>query len=204
MISNVTEVKITGIADPTALGLFGFSVVTLLAASQKLGLTAGTPYIIPWAVFVGGIMQVIGGVLDFKKGSVFGGTAFTSYGFFWIAVGFTWLINMGVFGEQMFLAIDSNQFGVAIIAFLIISIFFTIGSMEMNKTLFVAFLAVDVLLLALALSTFGILPDFFGTLAGWAELTASIFAFWTGGASLLANHFGKPVLPTGKPFGIFK
>ena len=38
-------------ADPTALGQFGLAMVTLVAASQKLGLTEGTALVIPWAIF---------------------------------------------------------------------------------------------------------------------------------------------------------
>jgi uncharacterized protein len=40
--------------DPTALGLFGLAMVTLVASSQKMGLTQGTSMVLPWAVFLGG------------------------------------------------------------------------------------------------------------------------------------------------------
>ena len=53
---NHTSVKIT-VADPSALGLFGLAMVTLVASSQKLGLTEGTALILPWAFFLGGIAQ---------------------------------------------------------------------------------------------------------------------------------------------------
>jgi len=51
-MSNSNEVKVTGniqaqVADPSALGLFGLAIVTLVASSQKLGLTGGTAFIIP-------------------------------------------------------------------------------------------------------------------------------------------------------------
>ncbi len=34
-------------ADPTAIGLFGLAIVTLVASSQKLGWTEGTSLVIP-------------------------------------------------------------------------------------------------------------------------------------------------------------
>ncbi len=68
--------------DPTALGLFGLAIVTLVASSQKLHITEGTMYIIPWAIFLGGIAQIVAGTMDYKKGNIFGATAFSAYGFF--------------------------------------------------------------------------------------------------------------------------
>ncbi|PAF33928.1 hypothetical protein CHH69_18620, partial [Terribacillus saccharophilus] len=44
-------------ADPSALGLFGLAMVTLVASSQKLGLTEGLSMVLPWAFFLGGIAQ---------------------------------------------------------------------------------------------------------------------------------------------------
>ena len=99
--------------DPTALGLFGLAMVTLVASSQKLGLTQGTSMVLPWAVFLGAMVQLVAGVYDFKKGNAFGGTAFIAYGFFWLAVGMSWLISMGALGDALKTAADSRQLGVA-------------------------------------------------------------------------------------------
>ena len=63
-------------ADPSALGLFGLAMVTLVASSQKLGITTGVSYVLPWAIFLGAFAQIIAGVLDYKKKNVFGATAF--------------------------------------------------------------------------------------------------------------------------------
>lgn len=46
------HVKIVS-ADPSAIGLFGLAIVTLVASSQKLGITSGLGYVIPWAIFLG-------------------------------------------------------------------------------------------------------------------------------------------------------
>jgi len=88
-------------ADPSALGLFGLAVVTLVASSQKLGLTTGLSYLIPWVIFLGAIAQIVAGLLDYKKLNIFGATAFLAYGLFWLAMAGSWLINLGVFGEAL-------------------------------------------------------------------------------------------------------
>ena len=85
--------------DPSALGLFGLAMVTLVAASQKLGITNGISYVLPWAVFLGALAQLAAGALDYKKKNVFGATAFCAYGFFWLGMALSWLIGAGVLGE---------------------------------------------------------------------------------------------------------
>ena len=49
----------TLVADPTPLGLFGLAMVTLVASSQKLGLTSGLSLVLPWAIFLGAFVQLI-------------------------------------------------------------------------------------------------------------------------------------------------
>lgn len=50
MESNKVKVEV---ADPTTLGLFGLAIVTLVASSQKLGITEGIGLLVPWALFLG-------------------------------------------------------------------------------------------------------------------------------------------------------
>lgn len=83
---DVKKVKIE-VADPTVLGLFGLAIVTFVASSQKLGITEGLSYLIPWAIFLGGIAQIIASIFDFKHNNLFGATAFSAYGLF----GWEWL-----------------------------------------------------------------------------------------------------------------
>ena len=82
MSSNeVQNVKITN-ADPSALGLFGLAMVTLVASTQKLGITQGVSFVIPWAFFLGAFAQLFACINDSKRNNVFGTTAFGGYAFF--------------------------------------------------------------------------------------------------------------------------
>lgn len=51
-MTHETKVKVVT-ADPSALGLFGLAIITLVASSQKLGLTSGVSLVLPWAIFLG-------------------------------------------------------------------------------------------------------------------------------------------------------
>jgi len=191
-------------ADPTALGLFGLAMVTLVASSQKLELTHGLAYVVPWAIFLGAFAQLVAGMLDYKKGNVFGGTAFCAYGFFWLAVAFSWLTNIGTYGQLLKSNIDPHQLGMAFIGYLIFSLYMTIAAVETNRVLLLIFIFIDLLFIGLALNSFEIAPNATHRLSGIAELCISLLSFYGSAASMLNIHFGRIFLPVGKPLGIFK
>lgn len=203
MSNKVQDIKILN-ADPSALGLFGLAMVTLVASSQKLGLTNGVSYILPWAIFLGGFAQLFACINDSKKQNIFASTSFGAYALYWFAIGTSWMIKNGVFGSTLASGVDAKQLGFAYLGYLIFSIFMTIGAMETDKVLFIIFVLIDLLFLGLTLSSFDIAAEFSYTLAAYSELLASIFSFYDSAASVLNPHFGKKLLPLGKPFGIFK
>ncbi|MGL5512689.1 MAG: acetate uptake transporter [Sporomusa sp.] len=200
--TNTQTVKVVT-ADPSGLGLFGLAMVTLVASSQKLGLTTGFAFLVPWAIFLGAIAQMIACVNDFKHNNVFGATAFGAYGLFWLSVAASWLIKLGAFGPELAANVDGKQLGVAFIGYLIFSIYMTIGAIETNKMLLTIFVLIDFLFIGLAADTFG-LGHGWHTMAAWAEFLIALVGFYGGAAATLNAHFGKQFLPLGKPFGIFK
>ncbi|WPC38400.1 acetate uptake transporter [Brachyspira hyodysenteriae] len=199
------EVKVTQtLADPSPYGLFGLAVITFVASTQKLGLTTGVSGLIPWAIFLGCIPQFVAAIVDFKKDNVFGATVFGAFGVFWFAVAFIWLISMGVFGEAMKSSLDMRQFGVVCIGYFFLVGALTFGAAEAHKVLFFIFLAVDVLLIAMALNYLGIAPKETQLIAGIAEFVTALIGFYGCAAGVLNKNLGRVVLPVGKPLGIFK
>lgn len=200
---NESKVKIV-VADPSALGLFGLAIITLVASSQKLGITSGVSLVFPWAIFLGATAQLVACLNDFKHNNTFGATAFGAYAFFWYAMGFTWLIQNGVFGETLAASADPKQLGFAFLGYLIFTLIMTIGAMETHKVLFTIFVLIDFLFIGLTLLSFGIMEHAAHQLAAYSELLIALVSFYGCGAAVLNNHFGKVFLPVGKPFGIFK
>jgi uncharacterized protein len=191
-----TTVKIE-VADPTPLGLMGLSMVTLVAASQKLGWTTGLSMVIPWAIILGGIAQLMACVYDFKHNNLFGSTAFGAYGLFWISVGASWMIKMGVFGEVLKSAVDVRQLGFAFIGYLIFSLFLTVAAFKTNKALIAIMILIDVLFISLSMDVFQ-MGESWHEVAAWTELTISMIGFYAYGANLLNKMYGKVILPLGK------
>jgi succinate-acetate transporter protein len=198
----VTETKII-MSDPTALGVFGLSMVTFVAASQKMGWTSGSVYLIPWALFLGSIAQVWASTIDFKKNNYFGAIVLGAYGLFWIAVAMHWAIGLGWLGAVGDKA-DPRQLGVACIGYFIFSLFIMVAAFEANKVFAAILLMINVLLPSLALSLFGINAPFFSLVAAYAELAVSLLGFYCAGAVFLNSYFGRTLLPLGKPFGFIR
>lgn len=197
------NVKIVN-SDPSALGLFGLAIVTLVASSQKLGITDGTSFVAPWAIFLGGFAQLFACINDSKRNNVFGATTFGGFAFFWFAVAASWMIKNGVFGETMATTADGAQLGFAFLGYLIFALVLTVGSTETNKVLFIDFIFIDLLLLGLTLDAFGVVPEIFHPLAAWSELIISLISFYGFAAMVLNQHLGMTLLPLGKPLGIIK
>lgn len=200
-VKKVQEV----VANPSALGLLGLAMVTLVASSQKLGITGGpehsVAFVLPWAIFLGACAQFVAGLYDFKHNNTFGATAFCGYGFFWFGVAMTWMIKMGMFGQAAAASADPKQLGFAFLGYLIFTIYMTVGSMSTNKVLFIIFFLIDLLFLGLFINTLGLGGAFWHELAAWSELGIAIFSFYGSAASVLNTHLNTVVLPVGKPFG---
>jgi len=188
------------VANPTAMGLFGLAMVTLVASSQKLGLTTGTSLVLPWAIFLGAGLQLYASILDAKLNNTFGATAFGAYAFFWVAVAMTWMVQAGLLGSEFAAKADIRQLGVAFIGYFIFSAFMTVGAMATTRLLFAIFVLIDLLFLGLSLSTLGVAREFFHPLAAWSELGIAILSFYGSAAAVINGQFGRSLLPLGKPF----
>lgn len=194
----------TKLANPTPLGLFGLAIVTLVASSQKLGLTDSASLVIPWAIFLGASAQLYASIVDAKLNNTFGATAFGAYAFFWYSIGFTWLIQNGVFGPELQASADVHQVGFAYIGYLIFTLYMTVASMGTNKVLFTIFVLIDLLFIGLSFSTFGIMYHSMHLLAGYSELAIALLSFYGSAAAMLNGQFGKTILPIGSKFNVFK
>ena len=191
------NVKVS-VADPSAIGLFGLAMVTLVASSQKLGITSDISYVLPVAIFLGGFAQLYASISDSKLNNTFGSTAFGAYGFFWLVIASTWLIKFGVFGTALQEAIDPKQMGFIYFGYLIFTLFMTYGAAGTHKVLFSIFVLIDFLFLGLSMNSFGIAAELGHTIAAYSELLIAILSFYGAGASVLNVHYGRTVLPVGK------
>ncbi len=201
--SQVTETKIM-LSDPTALGVFGLAMVTFVAASQKMGWTTGSTFIIPWALFLGSAAQIWASTIDFKKNNYFGSIVLGVYGLFWAAVAMHWAITQGWFGAVDAAKSDPRQLAYACFGYTFFSLFIMVAAFEANKVFAAILVLINVLLPSLGFSILGINHELFSPLAAWSELLISLLGFYAAGAIFLNSYFGRVLVPLGAPFGFIR
>ncbi|MCD4739820.1 acetate uptake transporter [archaeon] len=189
----------SSVAEPAAFGLLGLAIITLLVGIYQIGLMANCVLILPWALVLGGGAQLFAGFMDFKRKNIFGATAFSAYGVFWIAIAITWTIEIlatnATFVEG--LAFDGTTIGWVALGWLIFTLYMTYGSMFITKVLAIIFVLIDLVFIALFVHVFAGVPL---VVPGIAHLLLSAVAFYGSAAVVLNNQLGKTVLPVGKPF----
>ena len=90
--SPTTPAPVSGIADPAPLGLAAFALTTFLLSAKNAGwmTTATGSAWLGYAFAYGGLGQLLAGMWEFRNRNVFGATAFSTYGGFWIGL-FLWV-----------------------------------------------------------------------------------------------------------------
>src|SRR5579875_3540625 len=73
-------------ADPAPLGLAAFALTTFLLSAKNAHWTHGTDAWLGFALAYGGLCQLLAGMWEFRNRNVFGATAFSTYGGFWIGL----------------------------------------------------------------------------------------------------------------------
>lgn len=179
-------------ANPAPLGLIGFGMTTILLNIHNAGIYELNTMIMGMGIFVGGIAQMIAGVLEAKKANTFGTTAFTAYGSFWLSLVALWVMpKLGLGAAPDKIAVG---FYLTIWGLFTLGMFF--GTLRLNKMLQVVFGSLVVLFFLLAIG------DFTGNamitkIAGWEGIFCGASAFYGCIAQVLNEVYGKEVLPLG-------
>ena len=181
------------IADPAPLGLGCFALTTFLLSLFNAGLLpeAGEPIVFGVALAYGGAIQVLAGMWEFRKGNVFGATAFTSYGAFglsfWAYVPYDaadipdaddratvvgwYLISWGIFTVIMWVASLRTTAVLALLFTLLAATFFVLGLGDVAHN------------------------EGLTTVGGYLGLVTAAVAWYACLAGVSASTFGRVVLP---------
>ena len=83
-----TLVELMPVADPAPLGLAGFALTTFMLSGHNATFIPDILWV-GLALFYGGVAQLLAGMWEFRNRNVFGATAFSTYGGFWLGLGIT-------------------------------------------------------------------------------------------------------------------
>src|SRR3954449_9081095 len=81
-----TLVETVPAADPAPLGLAAFALTTLILSGHNATFIPDLIWV-GLALFYGGLTQLRAGMWEFRNQNVFGATAFSTYGGFWMSLG---------------------------------------------------------------------------------------------------------------------
>src|SRR5690554_1152617 len=114
------------IANPGPLGLLGFGMTTVLLNLVNANIMPMSVVIIAMGFAIGGLAQIIAGILEFKAGNTFAGTAFTAYGLFW------WSFVMIKTNSNALLNADLKSMGFYLTVWGIFTLFMFVGTLKHN------------------------------------------------------------------------
>ena len=189
-----------GIADPAPLGLAAFALTTFLFSAKNANWMthAGGLTFLGYAFAYGGFCQLLAGMWEFRNRNVFGCTAFSSYGGFWIGLGL-WVELAGVHDTP---AQFNHDAGWISLAFLIFNSYMLLMSTQINMAVFAVFLTLELTELFLAIGNFaagsaattGLLQ-----VGGYIGMVTALFGWYTSAAGVANGMAGSLKLPVGKP-----
>jgi succinate-acetate transporter protein len=195
------------VADPAPLGLAGFALTTFLLSGHNATFIPDLIWIGP-ALFYGGLAQLTAGMWEFRNGNVFGATAFSTYGAFWLALGI--FVTFIVLSKNWAGAITANPHDVPnalawfLLAFAIFNTYMMLWSMRVNVAVFLVFLVLEITEILLAIGFFyeahGHANNGWIHTGGWVGILTAACA-WYASAAGVANGMAAPkrIVPVGRP-----
>lgn len=180
--------------NPAPLGLACFGMTTVLLNIANAGFISMNSMILSMGIFVGGLAQVMAGFQEWKKNNTFGATAFTAYGFFWLALAGMILLPKTSMGAGF--APDPHAMGFFMLLWGLFTLYMFAATLKLNRMLQTVFLSLTVLFFLLAAAEFSGNASV-KTLAGFEGIICGLSACYGSAALILNEVYGRAVLPLG-------
>jgi hypothetical protein len=182
---------------PLAVFGFGFSVIALSMANAEWFNPAASLFV-PVAFGVGALGMLIGGLMEFRNGNLFGATFGVAYACFL----FTTPMILRWFGPEIALGRVAgvggfgDSFGAYLIMWAVFTAFLTYGAYYVNLPAFLAFfLLIVVYVLAGIVNIASPSTSTLIHITGWVGIADGICAWWVGFGLVLNDMGPRPILP---------
>ncbi len=186
----VTDVK-DKTANPTPLGFTGLGLSAVLLSLSYIGLFPVDSMIVAMAIFLGGFAQVFAGLMAWKKGSVFGGTAFCAFGLFWFSLaGLILMPALGWVEAPTPISLAAYLFLWGVYTFVMLIATLKLGSKAIMFIFVTLFLLFILLAIVNATGNAGLL-----VIAGYEGLIMGLAALYTALGIVLNDAYGRTIVP---------
>jgi uncharacterized protein len=195
-----TLVEAVPAADPAPLGLAGFALTTFLLSGHNASWIPDLIWVGP-AIFYGGLAQLLAGMWEFRNRNVFGATAFSTYGGFWMGLGlFVILAGTTKFAAGFHGGDLTNSLAWFLFAFAVFNLYMLIGSLRVSAAVFLVFLTLQITEVLLVIGFFNIShggTEWWLHAGGWAGIVTAAVAWYASAAGVLNGVSERVVLPVG-------
>ena len=197
-----TLIELPPIADPAPLGLAAFALTTFLLSGHNASFIPDV-FWVGVALFYGGAAQLLAGMWEFRNRNVFGSTAFSTYGGFWLGLGITVVlldttkIGSGLAGPDV-----DNGLAWFLLSFAIFNSYMMLWSLRINVAVFAVFLTLEITEIVLAIGFFRLAhggSPWILHAGGWAGILTAATAWYASAAGVVNGMSLRPVLPVGRP-----
>jgi succinate-acetate transporter protein len=191
------------VADPAPLGLAAFALTTFMLSGHNASFIPDLLWV-GVALFYGGVIQLLAGMWEFRNRNVFGATAFSTYGGFWLSLGiFVVLAETTKFASGLTPTDVPNALAWFLIAFAFFNTYMLLWSSRVSLAVFGVFLTLEVTEIVLAVGFFyeahGHPNNFILHTGGWIGILTAAVAWYTSAALVSAGmNEGRALLPVGR------
>ena len=183
-------------ADPAPLGLAAFALTTFLLSAANanwMGSASGDAWL-GYAFAYGGLGQLLAGMWEFRNRNVFGATAFSTYGGFWIGLGLWALLVAPAAGPKA-----AKDVAWILLAFAIFNTYMLLWSSMVNTAIFVVFLTLEATEVVLFIGNFAANANIV-KIGGYVGILTALSAWYASAAGVGNGMAGRVLLPVGQPF----
>ena len=199
-----TLVESVPAADPAPLGLAAFALTTFMLSGHSATFIPDLIWV-GLAVFYGGLVQLLAGMWEFRNRNVFGATAFSTYGGFWMSFGFFVVLAevSKTFASALTGANLPNAVAWFLVAFAIFNAYMLLWSTQVSVAVFLVFATLQATEILLAIGNFdagnGAANNGWIHVGGWVGIATAACAWYASAAGVINGMKGRHVLPVGAP-----
>lgn len=165
-------------------------------SAKNAGWTNGTDAWLGYALAYGGLCQLLAGMWEFRNRNVFGATAFSTYGGFWIGLGIYVLVVIPA--DKATPAQIDNDLAWILLAFLLFNTYMLLWSLFVNKAVFAVFLTLEITEVLLVIGNFEAQTNIVKA-GGIVGVITAVVAWYTSSAGVINGMTGRVLAPVGKP-----
>ena len=187
-------------ADPAPLGLAAFALTTFLLSAFNAGWmtkASGLAWL-GYAFAYGGLGQLLAGMWEFRNRNVFGATAFSTYGGFWIGLALYFqLVGKNLVAHVITVPLFQKDVAWILLAFAIFNTYMLLWASMVNAAVFLVFLTLEATEIILFIGNFS---GSSGTVkfGGYVGVLTALVAWYTSAAGVTNGMGGRISLPVGK------